>query len=108
MITKKILAELNALQVKHQEILDRLTERLADLLLGEKLPLDIIDSQTGRPIIPANRKITKTLLRMVASNWMYVEIDPSPIRNKVLEVIFKFEPELVELQAELNTIKNSF
>ena len=105
MTTKKQLA---TLQAKHQDILHRLSERLADILLGERLPLDIVDSQTGRLIIPCNRKITKTLLRMVASNWNHIEIDPSPIRNKILETIYRFEPELTTIEKELNDFKNSF
>lgn len=105
MTTKKAL---RALQVKHQSILDRLTERLADLLLGEKLPLDIINAQTGMVIIPCNRKITKILLRMIASNWNHIEIDPSPIRVRILETIYKFEDELIAVEKELTDLKNSF
>jgi DNA-directed RNA polymerase subunit beta len=101
-------AALIALRSKHEEILDRLTERLACLMLGEKLPLDIVDAQIGLMIIPANRRITKTLLRMVARNWNHIEIDPSPIRNKVLETIYVFEVELLKIEAELKTLNNSF
>ena len=34
--------------------------------------------QTGEIIIPANRKITKTLLRKLATVYDHIEIDPSP------------------------------
>ena len=43
--------------------------------------------ETGEIIIPANRKITKTLLRKLAGVYDHVEIDPSPIRNKISEII---------------------
>jgi DNA-directed RNA polymerase subunit beta len=44
-----------------------LTEALSNILLGEKIPLDVVNSETGEIIIPANRKITKTLLRKLAA-----------------------------------------
>src|SRR5690606_32396269 len=34
-----------------------LTESLSNILLGEKIPLDVINGETGEIIIPANRKI---------------------------------------------------
>ena len=44
-----------------------LTEALSNILLGEKIPLDVVNGETGEIIIPANRKITKTLLRKLAA-----------------------------------------
>ena len=51
---------------KKDELSDQLTEALSNILLGEKIPLDVVNSETGEIIIPANRKITKTLLRKLA------------------------------------------
>ena len=48
---------------KADELREQLTEALSNILLGEKIPLDVVNSETGEIIIPANRKITKTLLR---------------------------------------------
>ena len=47
---------------KADELREQLTEALSNILLGEKIPLDVVNSETGEIIIPANRKITKTLL----------------------------------------------
>jgi len=68
---------------KKEELHEQLTEALSNILLGEKIPLDVVNAQTGEIIIPANRKITKTLLRKLASVYDHVDIDPSPIRNKI-------------------------
>ncbi|MGH7952692.1 MAG: DNA-directed RNA polymerase subunit beta, partial [Limisphaerales bacterium] len=65
------------------ELHDQLTEALSNILLGEKIPLDVVNSETGEIIIPSNRKITKTLLRKLAMVYDRIEIDPSPIRNKI-------------------------
>ncbi|MGA2852940.1 MAG: DNA-directed RNA polymerase subunit beta, partial [Verrucomicrobiota bacterium] len=60
---------------KTDELHDQLTEALSNILLGEKIPLDVVNSETGEIIIPANRKITKTLLRRLATVYDRIEID---------------------------------
>jgi DNA-directed RNA polymerase subunit beta len=87
-------------QKKKEELNEQLTEALANILLGEKIPLDVVNAQTGEIIIPANRKITKTLLRKLAQVYDHVDIDPSPIRNKIREIIGQFEPKFQELENE--------
>jgi DNA-directed RNA polymerase subunit beta len=83
---------------KRSELLDQLTEALSNILLGEKIPLDVLNSETGEIIIPANRKITKTLLKKLADVYDRIEIDPSPIRNKISEIISQFKKRFDELQ----------
>ncbi len=85
---------------KKDQLTDQLTEKLSDILLGEKIPLDVVNAQTGEIIIPANRKITKTLLRKLAAVNDHIEIDPSPIRNKILEIISSFEGRFAELDTD--------
>ena len=85
---------------RKDELHEQLTEALSNILLGEKIPLDVVNAQTGEIIIPANRKITKTLLRKLAGVYDQVDIDPSPIRNKIREIIGQFEPKFAELELE--------
>ena len=85
---------------KKDELFEELTESLSNVLLGEKIPLDVVNAETGEIIIPANRKITKTLLRKLAGVYDHIDIDPSPIRNKIREIISSFEPKFQELELE--------
>jgi len=85
---------------KTEELRDQLTEALSNILLGEKIPLDVVNSETGEIIIPANRKITKTLLRKLAIVYDRIEIDPSPIRNKISEIIGGFKKKFDDLQMQ--------
>src|SRR5277367_982334 len=87
-------------QKRKDELHEQLTEALSNILLGEKIPLDVVNAQTGEIIIPANRKITKTLLRKLAGVYDHVDIDPSPIRNKIREIISSFEHKFAELDLE--------
>jgi DNA-directed RNA polymerase subunit beta len=85
---------------KADELREQLTEALSNILLGEKIPLDVVNSETGEIIIPANRKITKTLLRKLAQVYDRIEIDPSPIRNKINEIISGFKKKFDDLQMQ--------
>lgn len=77
-----------------------LTEALSNILLGEKIPLDVVNGQNGEIIIPANRKITKTLLRKLAAVSKHVEIDPSPVRIKIMEIISSYQGKFDELESD--------
>jgi DNA-directed RNA polymerase subunit beta len=77
-----------------------LTEALSNILLGEKIPLDVINGESSEIIIPANRKITKTLLRKLAAVSKHVQIDPSPVRIKIMEIIGSYQTKFDELEGE--------
>ncbi|WP_372795083.1 DNA-directed RNA polymerase subunit beta [Pontiella sp.] len=89
---------------RHEDVVaqltEDLTEALSNILLGEKIPLDVMNSSSGDVIIPANRKITKTLLRKLAANYEFVEIDPSPIRIKIMGIIDEYRNKFVEAKQD--------
>ena len=85
---------------KRDELTNQLSEKLSDILLGEKIPLDVVNGKSGELIIPANRKITKTLLKKLAGVYDSIEIDPSPIRNKIMEIISSFESKFSDIDSE--------
>ena len=74
-----------------------LTEALSNILLGEKIPLDVKNGETDEIIIPANRKITKTLLRRLAAVSKHIEIDPSPVKIKIMEIVNNYQGKFDEL-----------
>jgi DNA-directed RNA polymerase subunit beta len=99
--TKKVSKQVQEeYKMKMEDLREQLTEALSNILLGEKIPLDVVNSETGEIIIPANRKITKTLLRKLAQVYDRIEIDPSPIRNKINEIIGSFKKKFDELQMQ--------
>lgn len=85
---------------KRQELQNDLTEALSNVLLGEKIPLDVRDSEAGEVVIPANRKITKTLLRKLASVSDHIQIESSPIQIKIDDIIGEYKPKFVEMGEE--------
>ena len=87
-------------KTRKQQLTEDLTESLSNILLGEKIPLDVTNRETGETIIPANRKITKTLLRKLAAHHEFVEIDPSPIQIKIQGIIGEFNSKFTELEED--------
>ena len=85
---------------KNERLTEDLTEALSNILLGEKIPLDVVNIETGEVIIPANRKITKTLLRKLAAAYNHIEIDPSPIQIKIQGIISEYTHKFSELELE--------
>jgi len=100
---KKLKSEINE---RHENVVaqltEDLTEALSNILLGEKIPLDVMNMESSDVIIPANRKITKTLLRKLAANYEHVEIDPSPIRIKIMGIIDDYRTKFVEAKSDMN------
>ncbi len=74
-------------RTRTDKLREELTEALSNILLGEKIPLDVSNSESGEIIIPANRKITKTLLRRMAQVYNTIDIAPSPVKNKIMEIL---------------------
>ncbi len=94
---KKINEEI---RTQSDKLRDDLTEALSNILLGEKIPLDVVNGDTSEIIIPANRKITKTLLRKLASVAKHIQIDPSPVRIKIMEIVDNYQRKFDELEEE--------
>lgn len=82
------------------ELEDQLTTALSNILLGEKIPLDVIDVETGETIVPANRKITKTLLARLARAHDHIQIEQSPVQQKIEEIIAEYRPKFDALAAQ--------
>jgi len=85
---------------QNDKLREELTEALSNILLGEKIPLDVINGTTQEIIIPANQKITKTLLRRLSAIYKHVEIDPSPVQIKIMEIIDSLRAKFDEVEDE--------
>ncbi|MFI3243723.1 MAG: DNA-directed RNA polymerase subunit beta [Akkermansia sp.] len=99
--SQKERKKVDAQYEKQKDVLiEQLTSRLADRLLGEKIPLEITRIGTNEVIIPANRKITKTLLRKLAMHHDQIEMDQSPVKIQIFEIISGYEARFNELDDE--------
>jgi hypothetical protein len=59
---------------------------------------NVVNAETGKILIPANRNITESLVRELATAHDHIEIDPSPIRDGILDIIGNYEHAFAELE----------
>jgi DNA-directed RNA polymerase subunit beta len=90
-----------------EKLQDNLTEFLSSILLGERIPLDISNRESGKITIPANRKITKILPRRIAPCFDALEIPASRMTNRILEIIDSYRQKFVDREnARLQRIES--
>ena len=75
-----------------------LLQKLVEGLMNEKLAFDVTDNESGDVIIPANKKIKKSQLAMLAKAHSRWEMEEGPDRDKVAAIIDPFEMEFAAIQ----------
>ncbi|MCK5801332.1 MAG: DNA-directed RNA polymerase subunit beta [Lentisphaeria bacterium] len=90
---KKQIKDANALY-KGQlgEILDDLADKLAGDFLGAKMPVAVSKNQEagGGEIVPADRKITKIMLKRLSQAYDCYELPPGPAKVTIDELVKGF------------------
>ena len=81
-----------------QKLEKDLIAKLAAELMNEKLPVNITDSDTGDVIVPANKKIKKGQLAMLAKAHAHWDMDEGPARDKVEGIMDPFEMEFAAIE----------
>jgi DNA-directed RNA polymerase subunit beta len=91
---------LDELTADYNEKLDKLNrdfyDKLSSLLLGEKLDVEIIDSQTGEVIIAPGKKITKRNIEMLQSERLETLLMPDDEITAMVKDIFMEHRQLLE------------
>lgn len=72
---------------KTPNTLFEMEKALKELLLDSRLPLDITDKRSGEVIVPANTTINDKKFRRILHAFEFIEIDPSPIQQKISSII---------------------
>ncbi len=72
--------------------------KLVAELMNEKLPVDVTDSSTGDVIVPANKKIKKSQLAVLAKAHAHWDMPEGPARDKVAAVMEPSEEEFAAIE----------
>ncbi|MBQ9429976.1 MAG: DNA-directed RNA polymerase subunit beta [Kiritimatiellae bacterium] len=100
---KKEARVIEAERKKKREALEQeLTTALSDRLLGEKIPLDVINARTGEVIIPQQKKITKKVLGELSRNYDVIQIETSPIADLIEKIISGFRQRFIDLEESIS------
>jgi len=76
-------------------LVDDLSEKLSELLLGEKLPYPIFDGSSSKSdmvLISSNRRVTKSGILKLASKFRYFRMEDCDLKRKIDDVILRFKP----------------
>ena len=80
-----------------------LTAKLTEALANEKLTVDINDTQTGDVIVPANKKIKKSQLAMLAKSHAHWETDDNTLYERIKSIMEPYEAEFAEIEDAAET-----
>ena len=104
--SKKALREAEKKREAQRKKLEAdLTTALANVLLGDKPQLDVIDAETQDILVPANRKITKGHLTKLAKAHDRYQIKDSPFADKVEAIVSQFRPRFAELDDAAKAVR---
>ncbi len=92
-IKRQIKDAHGAYKTQFNEIIEDLSNKLADILLGSKLPSDIVDRSDAEKavLIPADRKITKVMLKRLALHHESYDLPAGPAKDQIDEVMRSFK-----------------
>jgi DNA-directed RNA polymerase subunit beta len=83
----------------YNELEEDLSNRLADFMLGIKLPHPIFDTSGVKPetvLIGQNRKVTRSSIQKLASHYNTWEMADCELKTRIQEVINSFIPQFEE------------
>jgi len=96
----------NTYKTQYAEILDDLSEKLAIHILGAKLPVDVINSKDPDAdiIIPADRKITKVMLKRLAKAHDVYTLPVGPAKDQIDDVMKIFNLRLRDVEVRRDEV----
>jgi len=92
----------------YNDLVEELTGRLCDALLGLKLKNPIIDGadENGKVLVPANRKITRSPLQKLAAHYNSWTMEDCEQKSAIAAIIDSFKPQFEENEARLHNLGN--
>lgn len=82
-----------------------LKERMAEVLLGEEMTVDIMDSETQNCLVTANTRITKTHINRIVKHRDHVLINDVNMMERVAAIFREFHPYFDALASDVIGIK---
>ena len=89
----------------YNDLVEDLTDRLADVMLGQKLPFPILDvsaSKEHTALIGSNRKVTRSAIQKLAAKYDSWTMEECPLKETITSVIAGFVPQFEEIEHQRN------
>ena len=95
---------------EYHEIVEELADRLAEIMLGQKLPCPIYDASSSKQnaiLISANRKVTRSSVLKLANKHQLYKMDTCPLKKTIDGIIDVFVPRFKEIDFNRDEILKS-
>ena len=89
----------------YNDLVEDLTDRLADVMLGQKLPFPILDTASSKEntvLIGSNRKVTRSAIQKLAAKYDSWAMEDCPLKESITAIIAGFIPQFEENEAQRN------
>ena len=89
----------------YNDLVEDLTDRLADVMLGQKLPFPILDTASSKEntvLIGSNRKVTRSSIQKLAAKYDSWAMEDCPLKESISAIIAGFIPQFEENEAARN------
>ena len=95
---------------QYNALLDELTEKLSEALLGQKLSQPIYDTSTGMDVvlISPNRKVTRPSISKLAAVYNSYRMDDCPVKTVIDSIVMSFKPRFMSLEQNRKEAIDSF
>lgn len=87
---------------QYNELIEDLTDNLANVMLGQKLPYPILDTTAAKEnavLISSNRKVTRSSIAKLAQKYNSWEMEECPLRDSITEIISRFAPQFEDIES---------
>ena len=109
-IRRQIKQAKESYKIEHNELVQELTDSLAALLAGKKLPYPIYDTSSSKEnlsLISANRKVNRSSALKLALKYDSYKIDPCPLKKEIDDIINPYVIKFAEIKrARDNAMQN--
>jgi DNA-directed RNA polymerase subunit beta len=81
------------------ELIEELSDRLADLMLGQKLPHSIYDTSSSKEnaiLISSNRKVTRSSILKLANKYNSWRMEDCTLKESIAELLSSYAPRFEE------------
>ncbi|MFC2149700.1 DNA-directed RNA polymerase subunit beta [Candidatus Auribacterota bacterium] len=90
-------------KIKYEMIHEERSIRMEELLLGQKIPVDIINTETGEVIVNKDKKVTRAQLEKLDNiDYKNIEIEKSSITYEIKKILMDYEKAREELETAEN------
>ncbi|OGV45155.1 MAG: DNA-directed RNA polymerase subunit beta, partial [Lentisphaerae bacterium GWF2_44_16] len=100
-LRRQVKSSKDTYKAKHAELVEELADKLADNMLGQKLPCPIYDEASSKKnaiLISSNRKVTRSSVLKLANKYNAYRMDDCPLRKTIEGIMTSYIPRFEETE----------